>query len=66
EERVFTLNELFAADEVFISSAGTLGLSAYEIDGKKVGGKDPELLKKLQKAAVEDFEKETGYKADIV
>ena len=66
EERVFTLDELFAADEVFISSAGTLGLPAYEIDGKKVGGKAPDLLKKLQKAAVEDFEKETGYKADIV
>ena len=66
EERVFTLDELFAADEIFITSAGTLGLAAYEIDGKKVGGKAPELLKKLQKAAVEDFEKETGYKADII
>lgn len=66
EERPFTLDELFDADEVFISSAGTLGLSAYEIDGRKVGGKAGGLLKKLQKAAVEDFEKETGYKADIV
>ena len=66
EERVFTLDELFAADEIFITSAGTLGLASYEIDGKKVGGKAPELLKKLQKAAVEDFEKETGYKADII
>lgn len=66
EERIFTLEELFDADEVFITSAGTLGLPAYEIDGKKVGGKAPDLLKKLQKAAVEDFEKETGYKADIV
>lgn len=66
EERPFTLEEMFNADEIFITSAGTLGLPACEIDGKKVGGKAPELLKKLQKAAVEDFEKETGWKADIV
>ena len=66
QERTFTLEELFDADEVFITSAGTLGLPAYEIDQKKVGGKAPELLKKLQKAAVEDFEKETGYKADVI
>ena len=66
EERPFTLDELFAADEVFITSAGTLGLPAYEIDGKPVGRKDPELLKRLQTEAVEDFYKETGYKADII
>ena len=66
EERVFTLEELFDADEVFITSAGTLGLAACEIDGKKVGGKATDLLRKLQKAAVEDFERETGYKADII
>lgn len=66
EERPFTLDELFDADEVFITSAGTLGLPAYEIDGKKVGRKDPELLKKLQTAAIDDFEKETGYRPDII
>ena len=66
EERPFTLEELFDADEIFITSAGTLGLPAYEIDGKKVGGKAPELLKKLQTAAVDDFEKETGYRPDII
>ena len=43
-----------------------MGLAACEIDGKKVGGKATDLLRKLQKAAVEDFERETGYKADII
>ena len=66
EERPFTLDEMFSADEVFITSAGTLGLPAYEIDGKKVGGKAPGLLKKLQSAAIDDFEKETGYRPDII
>ena len=60
------MDELFAADEIFITSAGTLGLPAYEIDGKPVGGKDKALLKRLQTEAVADFYKETGYKADIV
>ena len=66
EERPFTLDELFDADEVFITSAGTLGLPAYEIDGKKVGRKNPELLRKLQSAALDDFEQETGFRPDVI
>lgn len=65
EERVFTVDEVFNADEIMITSAGTLGVPAYELDGKKVGGKDPELLRKLQKAAVDDFTAETGYIPDF-
>lgn len=66
EERIFSLAEVFDADEVIISSAGTLGVGVCEVDGKPVGGKDPELLKRLQKAAVDDFEKETGHRPDIL
>ena len=66
EERIFTIDELFEADEIMITSAGTLGMTICELDGKKVGGKDPELLHKLQRAAVDDFTLETGFVPDIL
>lgn len=55
-EKPFTVAELMDADEVIVHSSGTLCNAATEIDGKKVGGKAPELLKKLQDAAVAQFE----------
>lgn len=66
KEIPFTVEDVFNADEVVITSAGTLGVPVCEVDGKKVGGKAPELLKKLQLAAVADFKAETGYAADII
>ncbi|MGN0739900.1 MAG: aminotransferase class IV [Treponema sp.] len=66
EERTFTLSELFDADEIMITSAGTLGMTVCEVDGKRTGGKDPELLHKLQRAAVDDFTLETGFVPDIL
>jgi D-alanine transaminase len=56
KEAPFTLAELMAADEVIVSSAGTLCNAATEIDGKKVGGKASKVLKALQDAAVKQFE----------
>lgn len=56
KESAFTLADLMAADEVIVSSAGTLCNAAVEIDGKKVGGKAPKVLKALQDAAVAEFE----------
>jgi D-alanine transaminase len=55
-EKAFTLDELRAADEIIVSSAGTLCNAAVELDGKKVGGKSQKVLKALQAAAVGDFE----------
>jgi D-alanine transaminase len=55
-EEAFTLSDLMAADEVIVSSAGTLCNAAAEIDGIKVGGKAPGILKALQVAAVKHFE----------
>lgn len=65
-ERVFTINELMNADEIMITSAGTLGVPVCEIDGITVGGKDNVTLKKLQKAAVYDFTVETGFEPNII
>lgn len=62
EEKPFSLEELFSADEILISSAGSLGLAAEEIDGIKVGGKAPDLLKKIQDEVQREFDEETRLK----
>ena len=61
EERPFTLSELFDADEVLVSSTSSFARSAHIIDGKSVGGKAPELLKKIQDEVMREFFEETGY-----
>jgi len=55
EERIFTMQELREADEIIVSSAGSLCLSARELDGEPVGGKDPVTLRKLQDFVVADW-----------
>ena len=55
EERPFTLTELMEADEVMISSAGSFCIAADAIDGIAVGGKAPEMLRRIQDALVEDW-----------
>jgi len=61
DEREFTLSEMFDADEVLVSSCGSLCLSAYAIDGKEAGGKAPELLKRIQDEVLREFIEATGY-----
>ena len=58
--RPFTLEELFAADEVVMSSAGCFGLAAESVDGKPVGGKVPALLAKLHRYLWDEFITETA------
>ena len=60
EERAFTFAELMAADEVIVSSAGTLCNAVASIDGTPVGGRAGGLLGRLQAAAVAAFEAATG------
>lgn len=55
----YTVGELMNADEIIVSSSGSLCLVAEEIDGKRVGGKAPELLKKLQDEVLREFIEET-------
>jgi D-alanine transaminase len=60
EERAFTVGELFDADEVLISSSGTFCMSACHIDGKPVGGRAPDLLRKIQDSLMEEFRRAAG------
>jgi D-alanine transaminase len=60
DERPFTVGEMMEADEIIISSAGKLCTAADRIDGKAAGGKAPGLLRRLQDAAREEFQAETG------
>lgn len=55
----YTVDELMNADEIIVSSSGSLCLAAEEIDGKRVGGKAPELLKMLQDEVLREFIEET-------
>lgn len=47
EERGFTLEELYSADEILITGTGKLCKTASRINGVRVGGKDPYLAKKI-------------------
>ncbi|MDD2972163.1 MAG: D-amino acid aminotransferase [Lachnospiraceae bacterium] len=55
DETPFTVKELMEADEVVISSSSNFCMQASEVDGVAVGGKAPELLKKLQDALLEEY-----------
>ena len=58
--RPFTMAELMEADEVISSSSGEFCLRVTTVDGKPVGGKDEETLRKLQDALQADFLEATG------
>ena len=60
DETPFTVEEMMNADEVIVSSSGSLCLAAEIIDGKPVGGKAPELLKALQDEVLREFMEETN------
>jgi len=49
-EEAFTADEAFEADELIITSTSVHGPGVCELEGRPVGGKDPDRLKKLQSA----------------
>ncbi|MGB8452807.1 MAG: aminotransferase class IV [Anaerocolumna sp.] len=59
DESPFTVKELMEADEVIITSSGSLCIAASEINNIPVGGKSPVILTSLQTAAIKDFEQGT-------
>ena len=62
DETEYTMDDLMNADEVIVTSSGSFCLAAEEVDGKPVGGRQPEMLKRLQDALCEDFISATGGK----
>ncbi len=54
-ETPYTLEDLFNADEVLVSYSSAPCLNACEIDGKPVGGKDPELLNAIRGEVLNEF-----------
>ena len=59
KEEPYTLDELMSAAEVVVTSSGTLCRPVSTVDGKRVGGRAPELLKKLQDALMADYLEKT-------
>ena len=55
KEEPFTVSEMMEADEIIVTSAGSLCIAAGTIDGKPVGGKAPELLRRLQDSLMDDY-----------
>jgi len=61
ELRAFTLDEVLAADEAFLSSATTLVLPVVTIDGKPIGEKKPGLITlKLRQLYVDRIKQQAG------
>ena len=65
-EEPFTVQQMLEADEVFFTSASALCCRIREIDGKSVGGRAPELIKRIQDAAwVEALSEVEAFKAAV-
>ena len=60
EERIYTMEELRNADEIIVSSSSSICLSACELDGQAVGGKDRTTLRRLQDYVVNDWLEKTN------
>ena len=55
DERAFGVEEMKAADEIIVTSAGSLCLQVEKIDGEAVGGKAEDIIKALQSALLDEF-----------
>ena len=55
EIRPFTLNEMIQADEIIVTSSGSLCLRVGSIDGRSVGGRDGSTVEMLQNALLDEF-----------
>lgn len=62
-ETPYSIDFILGADEIMLTSSSNFCIVATEIDGKSVGGKDPETLRKIQDELVRDYLKNTEKKA---
>ncbi|QIG47032.1 D-amino-acid transaminase [Nordella sp. HKS 07] len=63
EERLFTPDEAYAADEAFLTSASNFVLPIVEIDGKRVGGGQPgPVVRKLRDIYLDEARRQAGLK----
>lgn len=63
EERLFTPDEAYAADEAFLTSASNFVLPIVEIDGKRVGGGQPgPVVRKLREIYLDEARVQAGLK----
>lgn len=54
-ETAFTLDDLYLAEEVIVTSSSNLCLHANRINGRAVGGRQPELLEKIRSGLLDEF-----------
>lgn len=54
-EREFSLDEMKSADEIIVTSAGSLCLRVAHCDGESVGGKDESNILRIQSLLIDDF-----------
>ena len=54
-ETPYTLEDMFTADEILVTSSSKLCLRAEELDGKPVGGRAADLVDKLRQALLKEF-----------
>ncbi len=59
-ETAFTLEELYDAEEVIVTSSSNLFRYANQIEGRPVGGRQPQLLEKIRQAILEEYYTETS------
>jgi D-alanine transaminase len=61
-EEPFTVAQMLAADEVFLTSTVEIALSVGTVDGAPVGGKDMALFRRIQGAMLEEYYEATGWR----
>lgn len=59
-EEAFTINEMMTAKEIIVTASGAPCRGVREINGIAVGGRAPELLKRLQDIILGDFYNKTN------